>query len=114
MLLFVYTATRKGFVIFTWRYFKLSWNTTAHGSSLKLAIFPAPYEIRLVFFNKGRVRIEAQYEIMVTTNEGKIKWPVKIGKTLQNNEKKKAIKINENRQSSQTPLINFVTLRHDL
>ena len=51
---------------------------------------------------------------MVTTNEGKIKWPVKIGKTLQNNEKKKAIKINENRQSSQTPLINFVTLRHDL
>ena len=28
MLLFVYTTTRKGFVIFTCRYFKLSWNTT--------------------------------------------------------------------------------------
>ena len=27
--LFVYTTTRKGFVIFTCRYFKLSWNTTA-------------------------------------------------------------------------------------
>ena len=29
MLLFVYTTTRKRFVIFTCRYFKLSWNTTA-------------------------------------------------------------------------------------
>ena len=29
MLLFVYTSTRKRFVIFTCRYFKLSWNTTA-------------------------------------------------------------------------------------
>ena len=28
MLLFVYTTTRKRFVIFTCRYFKLSWNTT--------------------------------------------------------------------------------------
>ena len=28
MLLFVYTTTRKGFVIFTCRYFKLSWNAT--------------------------------------------------------------------------------------
>ena len=33
MLLFVYTATRKGFVIFTCRYFKLSWNTTALSQS---------------------------------------------------------------------------------
>ena len=29
MLLFVYTTNRKRFVIFTGRYFKLSWNTTA-------------------------------------------------------------------------------------
>ena len=29
MLLFVYTTTSKRFVIFTCRYFKLSWNTTA-------------------------------------------------------------------------------------
>ena len=29
ILLFVYTTTRKGFVIFTCRYFKLSGNTTA-------------------------------------------------------------------------------------
>ena len=29
MLLFVYTTTRKRFVIFTCRYFKLSWNATA-------------------------------------------------------------------------------------
>ena len=29
MLLFVYTTTHKRFVIFTRRYFKLSWNTTA-------------------------------------------------------------------------------------
>ena len=29
MLLFVYTTTRKRFEIFTCRYFKLSWNTTA-------------------------------------------------------------------------------------
>ena len=29
MLLFVYTTTCKGFVIFTCRYFKLSWNITA-------------------------------------------------------------------------------------
>ena len=33
MLLFVYTTTRKRFVIFTWRYFKLSWNTTALNQS---------------------------------------------------------------------------------
>ena len=33
MLLFVYTATRKGFVMFTCRYFKLSWNTTALSQS---------------------------------------------------------------------------------
>ena len=33
MLLFVYTTTRKGFVILTCRYFKLSWNTTALSQS---------------------------------------------------------------------------------
>ena len=35
MLLFVYTTTRKWFVIFTYacRYFKLSWNTTALSQS---------------------------------------------------------------------------------
>ena len=33
MLLFVYTATRKSFVIFTCRYFKLSGNTTALSQS---------------------------------------------------------------------------------
>ena len=33
MLLFVYTTTRKKFVIFTCRYFKLSWNTTALSQS---------------------------------------------------------------------------------
>ena len=33
MLLFVYTTTRKKFVIFTCRYFKLSWNTTALNQS---------------------------------------------------------------------------------
>ena len=33
MLLFVYTTTRKSFVIFTCRYFKLSWNTTALNQS---------------------------------------------------------------------------------
>ena len=33
MLLFVYTTTRKSFVIFTCRYFKLSWNTTALSQS---------------------------------------------------------------------------------
>ena len=33
MLLFVYSTTRKGFVIFTCRYFKLSWNTTALSQS---------------------------------------------------------------------------------
>ena len=33
MLLFVYTSTRKRFVIFTCRYFKLSWNTTALSQS---------------------------------------------------------------------------------
>ena len=33
MLLFVYTTTRKGFVIFICRYFKLSWNTTARSQS---------------------------------------------------------------------------------
>ena len=33
MLLFVYTTTRKGFVIFTCRYFKWSWNTTALSQS---------------------------------------------------------------------------------
>ena len=33
MLLFVYTSTCKGFVIFTWRYFKLSWNIPARSQS---------------------------------------------------------------------------------
>ena len=33
MLLFVYTTTRKRFVIFTSRYFKLSWNATALSQS---------------------------------------------------------------------------------
>ena len=33
MLLFVYTTTRKRFVIFTCRYFKLSWNTAALSQS---------------------------------------------------------------------------------
>ena len=33
MLLFVYTTTREKFVIFTCRYFKLSWNTTALSQS---------------------------------------------------------------------------------
>ena len=33
MILFVYTTTRKRFVIFTRRYFKLSWNTTALSQS---------------------------------------------------------------------------------
>ena len=33
MLLFVHTTTRKRFVIFTCRYFKLSWNTTALSQS---------------------------------------------------------------------------------
>ena len=33
MLLFVYTTTRNTFVIFTCRYFKLSWNTTALSQS---------------------------------------------------------------------------------
>ena len=33
MLLFVYTTTRKRFVTFTCRYFKLSWNTTALSQS---------------------------------------------------------------------------------
>ena len=33
MLLFVYTTTRKRFVIFTCRYFKLRWNTTALSQS---------------------------------------------------------------------------------
>ena len=33
MLLFVYTTTRKRFVICTCRYFKLSWNTTALSQS---------------------------------------------------------------------------------
>ena len=33
MLLFVYTTTRKRFVIFTCRYFRLSWNTTALSQS---------------------------------------------------------------------------------
>ena len=33
MLSFVYTTTRKRFVIFTCRYFKLSWNTTALSQS---------------------------------------------------------------------------------
>ena len=33
MLLFVYTTTLRGFVIFTCRYFKLSWNTTALSQS---------------------------------------------------------------------------------
>ena len=33
VLLFVYTTTHKSFVIFTWRYFKLSWNTTALSQS---------------------------------------------------------------------------------
>ena len=33
MLLFVYTTTHKSFVIFTCRYFKLSWNTTALSQS---------------------------------------------------------------------------------
>ena len=33
MLLFVYTTTRKRFVIFACRYFKLSWNTTALSQS---------------------------------------------------------------------------------
>ena len=33
MLFFVYTSTHKRFVIFTCRYFKLSWNTTALSQS---------------------------------------------------------------------------------
>ena len=33
MLLFVYTTTHKRFVIFTCRYFKLSWNSTALSQS---------------------------------------------------------------------------------
>ena len=33
MLLFVYSTTRKRFVLFTCRYFKLSWNTTALSQS---------------------------------------------------------------------------------
>ena len=33
MLLFVYTTTHERFVIFTCRYFKLSWNTTALSQS---------------------------------------------------------------------------------
>ena len=33
MLLFVYTTTHKSFVIFTCRYFKLSWNITALSQS---------------------------------------------------------------------------------
>ena len=52
MLLFVYTTTRKGFVIFTCRYFKLSRNTTALSqsncrnfswSSIKIWITVKPY-----------------------------------------------------------------------
>ena len=51
MLLFVYTTTRNSFVIFTCRYFKLSWNTTALSqsiyrnfscSSIKLVMFCFP------------------------------------------------------------------------
>ena len=47
MLFLVYTTTRERFVIFTWRYFNLSWNTTILSqsncrnfscSSLKIAI----------------------------------------------------------------------------
>ena len=33
LLLFVYTTTHKSFVIFTCRYFKLTWNTTAQSQS---------------------------------------------------------------------------------
>ena len=33
MLLFVYSTTRKGFVAFVCRYFKLRWNTTAQSQS---------------------------------------------------------------------------------
>ena len=42
MLLFVYTTTRKRFVIFTCRHFKLSWNTTA----LIAQIFHVEYNLR--------------------------------------------------------------------
>ena len=46
MLLFVYTTTRKRFVIFTWRYFKLSWNTTALSQS-NCRNFPCSSIIRI-------------------------------------------------------------------
>ena len=50
MLLFVYTTTRKKFVIFTCTYFKLSWNTTAQSQSMQIVeISNAVYEKFLQF-----------------------------------------------------------------
>ena len=48
MLLFVYTTTRKSFLILTCKYFKLSWNTTAQ-SQLNCRNFSCSSIILLIY-----------------------------------------------------------------
>ena len=50
MLLFVYTTTHKRFVIFTCRYFKLSWNTTALSQSNCRNFSCSGITARIIFF----------------------------------------------------------------
>ena len=49
MLLFVYTTTRNGFVIFRCRYFQLSWNTKALSQSNSRNFSCSSIKLRIVF-----------------------------------------------------------------
>ena len=59
MLLFVYTTTRKRFVIFTCKYFKLSWNTTALSQSncRKFSCSSIKYIIQFLFLERNRGKL---------------------------------------------------------
>ena len=66
LLLFVYTTTRKRFVIFTCRYFKLRWNTTAlsQSKSPKIRIVARRRFWRFLLVNKlplSIMAVHAQY-----------------------------------------------------
>ena len=63
MLLFAYTTTRKGFVIFTCRYFKFSWNTTAlmHRLHVSGNLWNAFFFLRIRLASTRIQRIFRQY-----------------------------------------------------
>ena len=71
MLLFVYTTTRKRFVIFTCGYFKLSWNTTALNQSNCRNFSCSTIKTNLlIFYSKNSARSRGEndcYSFMAIT-----------------------------------------------